>query len=234
MNKFLVTVKSGNKKTGEMIVVTSSKDTCPNVCPFKNNGCYANCGPLRIHWDKISSGEKGLLFKEFISKLREVAKDRLKKAPLRLWQAGDMPGTNNKINFSQVKELVKSLTAFNAFGYTHKPLDVGNNKEAIKYCNDNGVTINLSANNLSHADKLYDEGVGPVVVTLSRDANKTIYTPKGRKVIVCPATKNDKTHCSNCGGDKPLCFRQRDYIIGFPAHGNSIKKVEEVVNEVRP
>ena len=233
MSKFHITIDSKNKKTGEMIVVTSSKDTCPNTCPFKNNGCYANCGPLRYHWDKVSSGERGVSFQEFISKLKEISKGKEdQKIPMRLWQAGDLPGKNNKINFNQIKKLVETLKPFNAFGYTHKPLSE-DNKEAIKHCNDNGVTINLSANNINHADELFDADIGPVTITVARNCKKAFITPKGRKVKICPATISDKVHCSNCGGDKPLCSRQRDYIIAFPAHGNSIKKVEEIVNEVR-
>lgn len=67
-----ITLKSTNKKTGPIAVVTSSHDTCPDTCPFKRNGCYADGGPLRIHWDKVSDGTRGISFRELLSKLREL------------------------------------------------------------------------------------------------------------------------------------------------------------------
>lgn len=246
MSNYHITFESNNKKTGNIIVITSSRDTCPNACPFKGNGCYAELGPLAMHWNRISTGQMGCSFEKLIERLKSFPKEReekllkrikdinivkklmSKKLPIRLWQAGDLPGENNKIDFSQVKQLVAALKPFNAFGYTHKPL-TKRNKEAIKYCNDNGVTMNLSANNLKHADKLLSLGVGPVTVVVERTSNKTFFTPGGNKVMVCPATISDTTNCSNCGGGKPLCSRKRNYIIAFPAHGVRVRKVEEVI-----
>jgi hypothetical protein len=224
MSQYHITLKSSNRKTGDLIVVTSSNDTCPDACPFKSKGCYALNGPLRLHWDKISKGERGFSFKTLCDKLKDLPKD----SKVRLWQAGDMPGKGNIINIEQVKKLI-SVIDYVAFGYTHKPLDVGSNKEAIKLCNDNGVTINLSANNLQHADELYNAGIGPVAVTLLSSCTKSLYTPKGRKIKICPAALNKEVHCNSCGGDIPLCSRaNRNYIIGFPAHGNSKKTVEGI------
>jgi len=154
------------------------------------------------------------------------------KKRVRLFQAGDLPGKNNRINFKQIKQLVKALRNLEAMGYTHKPVDVGNNAEAIKYCNDNGVCINLSANNLAHADELMALGIGPVSVTLEKDSPlKGVTTPGGHRVVVCPAvTTNGKISCATCGGRKgALCYRiNRDYVIGFPAHGSSVNKASEI------
>jgi len=157
------------------------------------------------------------------------------KKRLRLFQAGDLPGKNNRINFRHIKRLVKALNDLEAMGYTHKPPDVGNNAEAIKYCNDNGVCINLSANNLSHADELLKLNIGPVSVTLPKDSPlKGVTTPQGNRIVVCPAVMTDgKITCATCGGNKgALCFRtNREYIVGFPAHGSSVNKASEIANE---
>lgn len=218
-----ITMKSGNKKTGPLVTVTSPKETCPDSCPFKTGGCYANSGPLHIHWNKISRGTRGVDFQTLISIL-----NNLKDKRVRLWQAGDMPGINSKINFSKIKQLVKACKNVQAFGYTHKPSTI-HNKKVIKYCNDHGVTINLSANNLAHSDDLYELNVGPVCTVLPKSSNKKdIYTPKGRKVVVCPA--NDKLTCNTCGGSfGALCYRSvREYIIGFIAHGTGINRASKI------
>ncbi len=154
------------------------------------------------------------------------------KKRLRLFQAGDLPGKNNKINIGQIKRLVKALRGLEVWAYTHKPPHLYKNAEAIKYCNDNGVCINLSANNLSHADELIDLNIGPVSVTLPKDSPlKGVVTPQGNRVVVCPAVITDgKMTCATCGGNKgALCFRiNREYIIGFPAHGSSVNKATEI------
>jgi hypothetical protein len=149
---------------------------------------------------------------------------------VRLFQAGDLPGKNLRVNVKKVKRLVSACQGLQAFGYTHKPPEVGNNAIAIQYCNDNGVTINLSANNLRHADELADLNIGPVVVTLPQDSSgKGVFTPNGRRVVVCPAELG-KITCATCGGSKgPLCYRaDREFIVGFLAHGYARNKVSEM------
>jgi len=44
--KFHIVEKSSNRKTGPIPVTTSPVETCPTSCPLKNNGCYAEGGPL--------------------------------------------------------------------------------------------------------------------------------------------------------------------------------------------
>lgn len=230
-SRYHITPRSHNRKTGNIVVTTSSNHTCPSACPFKGAGCYAECGPLQLHWSKVSSGERGTDFDGFLSGLAKTAIQR-KATPenrpiLRLWQAGDFPGEGDYIDFEQIRQLVDAAKPFRAFGYTHKP-PTENNMRAIRYCNENGVTVNLSANNLSHADDLYDLDIGPVATVVPSYSDKPMRTPKGRTIIICPAAINDEVHCENCGGGVPLCSRKRDYIIGFPAHGASARKVDEI------
>lgn len=152
---------------------------------------------------------------------------------VRLFQAGDLPGRNQRINIKKIRRLVSACKGLQAFGYTHKPPHIGNNAKAIRYCNENGVAINLSANGLKHADELADLGIGPVVVTLPQDSpRKYVTTPKGRIIVVCPA-ETSRITCATCGGSKgPLCYRiDRDFIIGFLAHGYARNKVSEMVRD---
>ena len=144
-----------------------------------------------------------------------------------------MPGVGNKINIRDVKRLVKALVGLEVISYTHKPPHVGRNAEAIKYCNDHGVAVNLSGNNLAHADELSDLGIAPVVTTLPANSLKKIRTPAGRQVVICPAVLSENVQCSNCGGHRgALCARiDRNYIVGFPAHGAGARKVTEISSE---
>lgn len=67
-----VTMKSNNKKTGKIVVTTSSQKTCPDTCPFKHRGCYADGGPLLMHWCKVTDGERGKPFDQFLEELRSI------------------------------------------------------------------------------------------------------------------------------------------------------------------
>lgn len=215
----LFTKASGNKKTGKIPVSISDKNTCPDSCPFKYNGCYATTGVLNIHWKDITTKKRGIQYKEFLKQVEDLPKGTF----WRHNQAGDLEGDNEKIDIKALKALVKANKGKRGYTYTHKPM-TPKNKKAVKEANEEGFTINLSANNLKHADELKKLGIAPVVTVLPIDSPKTTFTPKGHKVIVCPAVYKEGITCSNC----QLCQKQRSVIIGFPAHGRSKKKVSQI------
>jgi hypothetical protein len=140
----------------------------------------------------------------------------------RHYQAGDLPGQGDTIDTAALDMLVKANKGKAGWTYTHKP-PTRSNIAAIRRANKAGFTVNLSGNNLAHADVLADKKVGPVVVVLPADATKNTVTPAGRRVVVCPATIRDDVTCATCR----LCQRgDRAAIIGFPAHGASKRKAE--------
>ena len=48
------------------------------------------------------------------------------------------------------------------------------------------------------------------------------------KVVRCPAEYREAFSCADCGNGEPLCARRdRDYIIGFSAHGPGKKKAAD-------
>lgn len=220
----IFSLSSGNTKTGPIPVSTSSKDTCPDVCPLKGKGCYALLGHLNIHWERLTAGLKGITFKAFLNEIRKLPKGKF----WRHNQAGDLEGKGDKICAKSLKALVNANKGRHGFTYTHKPV-LGDTKlakanaELVKYANANGFTVNLSSNNLAHADNLKALGIAPVVVILPWDASANVTTPAGNKVVICPAVTKGIT-CEHC----QLCQKQRDSIVGFPAHGIQKKKVSEV------
>ena len=66
---FHMTLESRNEKTGPIPVSTTSYDTCPDVCPLKGNGCYADGGPLGMHWRAVSEGKRGTTFDAFLAEV---------------------------------------------------------------------------------------------------------------------------------------------------------------------
>lgn len=221
--KYHMTLKSNNSKVGPIPVTTSSKETCPSTCPFNNGGgCYAASGPLAIHWSKVTKGERGGTIKELCHQVAGLPQGQL----WRHNQAGDLPGVDGKIHAAELRALVKANKGKRGFTYTHKPMTMPNMK-LVKEANDGGFTINLSANNMSHADELAALNVGPVVVVVPEDHPQTSFTAEGRKVVVCP----EQTHGTSCV-DCRLCASTRNgIIIGFRAHGSSRKRMIHIIKE---
>jgi hypothetical protein len=149
-----------------------------------------------------------------------------------LWrhnQAGDLPGLNNEINGDALRALTIANQGKRGFTYTHKP-PTPENLATIREANEGGFTINLSANTLDHADRLVKTGLPVVVVLPEEDIDKrNQFTPAGHKVVTCPAVRSERINCSTCA----LCQkRDRNFIIGFPAHGARKSIVSNLVRQV--
>lgn len=202
---------SRNTKTGPIPVTTTGAASCPPSCGLIA-ACYANSGPLRIHWDHISNGVRG-------STLADLCLDIRRLPGGQLWrhnQAGDLPGTGNAIDAPALAELVHANRGRRGFTYTHKPLTV-DNLTAMHAAVDAGFIINLSADDAALADTLAVHNL-PVVVVVPADAPKVSFTPLGGKIVLCPAESSDKITCANCG----LCaIADRPYMIGFKPKGSN-------------
>ena len=217
---------SRNAKTGPIPVSTTTYETCPIGCPLRDNGCYGSGGPLGMFWAKVTSGSASIGWQAFLKSVSKLPKGTL----WRHNQAGDLP-SRDKINIDSetLSQLVKANKGKRGFTYTHYDiLNNETNKQAIKKANELGFRINLSANNLEHADRLYDTGIAPVVTILPESAKPSddIITPQGRKVVICPATYRDDVTCMSCG----ICSKERKAIIGFPVHGVQKRNAKVVAN----
>jgi hypothetical protein len=234
---------SQNAKTGPIPASIVERASCWSGCALYENGCYAEAGALAMHWDRVSRGVAGASWSEFCAKVAALRLGRL----WRYAQAGDLPGYGGKIDGALLDELVTANTGKNAIAFTHKSV-LGDhnvaveNRRLIAAAVTAGFTVNLSANNSAHADRLAELGIAPVVTVLARAyARKALrhrfkrrrdewaetisawrdrtaslprYTPAGRRMAICPAAYSDAT-CKTCGA----CAHARDAVIGFPAHG---------------
>ena len=225
MTFYHITLKSANAKTGPIPVSTISANTCPDICPFKKGGCYAKSGPLALHWGKVNDGTRGTDLAGYIETIANFPTGQL----WRHAQAGDLPGDGETIDGDALGEIVRANIGLRGFTYTHYSPAIGENAKFIRGANEWGFTVNLSANNLDHADKLANLKIGPVVTVLPADSTENTFTPMGRRVVICPATIRDGVSCATC----QLCARQRDIIVGFPAHGTGKKLVEKTIQIFR-
>lgn len=214
-----LTLKSTNAKTGPMPVSTTGRDSCPATCSLRKNGCYADSGPLALHWDKVTRGERGMSWVSFCETIESLPNG----TTWRHNQAGDLPHSNGNIDTKALSQLVSANSDKHGFTYTHhKPTK--HNAKLIRQANDKGFTINLSAENLDQADQLADMAIGPVVTIIDTGMPIKMKTAKGRSVITCPATYKEDVSCFTC----QLCAKQRDTIVAFPVHGTSKAKARKV------
>ena len=245
-----LTLKSRNSKTGPIPVSTSGKQTCPDSCPLKKGPCYAMSGPLNLFWNKVSENKAGASFQMFCNQVRALPDGQL----WRHNQSGDLAPSKTDpetIDPQKLTDLVKANKGRRGFTFSHyDPLKNILNEYALGMANRQGFTINLSGNDTDHADKLAALDIGPVVSVLpieyerktERGPNGKQWaetmpeykarlstlpgsTPQGNRLVVCPATYQDKTSCKTCG----LCQKaNRKTIVGFPAHGTSRRKADLV------
>ena len=217
---FILTKRSSNKKTGPIPVSTTTPESCPIACPLKEKGCYAKGGPLRIVWERSRNALSQI---EFFAAVKQIPENML----WRHNQAGDLlKVAGEKINFDFLKGLVAANKGKKGFTYTHHDTKIKENRDAIKFANDNGFTVNLSANSMREVDDLVALDIGPVVTIVPSHFTENFETEKNR-VVICPATQNDYTTCATC----QLCQKaKRKFVIAFPAHGSAKKTVDKMTN----
>ena len=219
MNKAHLIKKSGNAKTGAIPVTYSARSTCPDACPLKKNGCYAEDYFTAMTWNKVDNGKLGKEWEAFCYDIRKIKSGQLWRHNV----AGDLPaGAPDTIDADKLSMLVDANKGKKGFTYTHYP-DTAHNIAAVRHANDNGFTINLSANTLDHAADLARHGL-PVVAIVPIDYPTETTYHKGHKVITCPATYRDEVTCATC----KLCqVSKRGSIVAFPAHGSKKRMVNE-------
>jgi len=160
--------------------------------------------------------------------------------------SGDIWSTDKTGEMADPDKLMKYISECNKNRFTpimfsHKPI-VGNRGElsarvhnlrvikgATALCKD--FTVNVSLEDMGDVDKAMDLGLDAVSVVPNRVYKKELFgpkvftTPKGRKIVTCPAKYGSNgMNCTKCGNGRPLCTRKgRDYAIGFPATGGARK-----------
>ena len=221
MERVALTLNSGNSKTGPMAVSTSTADYCPTSCALKDNGCYAENSHQGMHWRKVTSGERGVVWSQFLAEVRTLPAGKFA-----IWRhnvAGDLPTTEaGLIDKRKVRGLIAANAGRGGFTYTHH--DPEANRHIIQAANLRGFTVNLSADNAAQADEYAALGSAPVVTLLATEA-KTSKTPGGRTVVRCPAETSKTINCQTCR----LCQRNsRKFIIGFYPHGSGKKQAAKV------
>lgn len=205
-----------DRKLGGMPATYSAGSTCPDACALKDAGCYAEFGKLEFHWRRVP--ERGLAWPDFLYAVACLPDGTFWRHNI----AGDLAGAGDELDVRKLLDLALVNVGKRGFTFSHYPLHSARERLAVRIANQRGLTINLSADTLEHADARAELGVGPVAVTVASDAPPRLRTPAGRHVVLCPAETHGLT-CSIC----QLCAQpQRKAIVAFRAHGQWSSKID--------
>jgi len=218
---FKIAKRTENRKLGNVVVVSSSPKTCPLNCEFKNNGCYAEYGPISLHWRRID--QKGINCSDLCNEINNLPV----YLPIRFWDAGDFPGngiTLNRKECIQIGNVIKKRTETKNYAYTHYDMNIQENRTVVRMLLRRNLIANISTT-MYQADNLLNKYNFPVVIVAPEPCSQT---PSGHKIVMCPnqmAKLNKQDGVLTC--DKCLLCAQwpRDYAIGFLPHGTNKNKV---------
>lgn len=219
--RFHLTPVSANAKTGAIPVSTSSAATCAVSCPFRGNGCYAESGPLAIHWRAVSDGVRGASWRQFLAAIAAL--------PVRqLWrhnQAGDLVNPATATGRRMLAQLTEANRGRRGYTYTHHkrtPAAIA----ALKSATAQGFTVNASCHNEREADAAIAHGLRAVFVVPASEPRRFWSTAGGNRAVVCPAQYRAGITCASCG----LCQARPEHIaIAFLAHGTSWRAAERAI-----
>lgn len=219
--KFHLTPVSSNGKTGPIPVSTSSAATCWDGCPFRGNGCYAEAGPLALHWRAVSDGIRGVNWRQFLAAIAAL--------PARqLWrhnQAGDIVNPATATGRRMLAQLTEASRGRRGYTYTHHkrtPAAIA----ALKAATAQGFTVNASCHSEREADAAMADGLRAVFVVPASDQRTSWRTEGGNRAIVCPAQRFEGMNCARC----QLCHaRPQNVAIVFRAHGTSWRAAERAI-----
>ena len=241
MNLAMILIpESSNPKTGNIIQSYSHRFTCPNRCPLKNNGCYADSYFTSRQWNRCDNERD----KRYIANSRDLVLELTSAVAIHAKKdegsilfrhniAGDIAlPDSDKIDEERLNTLVKACNEVSTilniklmgYTYTHCNLSIGNIKK-VKDATSKGFVVNFSCETIEEVKKVKLTDCNAVMTSV--DPNETIKELKkeGIKSLQCPAQTIDDMNCKRC----KLCARNRDAVIIFTVHGKDSSKAKKVI-----
>ena len=232
---------SGNSKIGRIPATWSTMDTCPPSCPMlkvpegkKAPPCYYFGGyRTGAQGRRLAENKNGRALdpEQFIGWVLTLPVGQLWRDRVGGDQIPDLDldPTGETLSASQLREVTRANKRRKArgFGYCHYDvLDNWRNRESLTRANQDGFTLNASANNIPHALRIKAAAPAlPIAVMVPSDYTIKSQVIDGLHIVLCPNHWNKAIDCQRCG----LCaISDRDYAIALPAHGTA-KKAANVI-----
>ncbi|MFH0980438.1 MAG: hypothetical protein V2A79_02735 [Planctomycetota bacterium] len=219
-----VVARSENAKLGRCAATYVSQATCPDSCPFRGQGCYAESGPIAWAATSKVNGSKIRPYGLARQEAREI--DRLPAdRPLRVHVVGDCrtDGAARVVSGAMARYARRGQTV--AWTYTHA-------WRQIRKASWGKASVLASVEAVKDIRAARARGYAAAVV-VAEHVSERPYVVDGEKILACPA-ESGKTDCARCR----LCTRtdwlKRNRIsIGFAAHGTRKGTVRKLIQADR-
>lgn len=207
----------------------SIKSSCSDICPWFNNGCYAQSGKVAIILSRLNNDTTSL----------QVAKDEA-KAIDESWGGGKIPSNQIlRLHVSgdcqtnlDAKTLAESVSSWikrggdKAYSYTHS-------WRKIKKESWGKISILASVESYIDAAKALKKNYAPAIIVPKFESKKA-FIKNNIKFIPCPAQTFEKITCLDCR----LCFDADKLVarsagIAFEAYGVGAGKVKLKLNVIQ-
>lgn len=210
---------SGNSKIGKVSATYAAQQTCPDSCPLKGSGCYAEGGMVGMHTRKLnSSAEASGASVDELAMLEAMAIAGLTGTlPLRIHVVGDATTDTAAKLLSDAATFYSNKHGQKVWSYTHAWRDVSRKSWQ-------NVSVFASCESTVDAQKAMSLGYAAAVVVESHKDTKA-YLENGVKLVPCPQQTGRAKDCVSCG----LCMRAPQMlaagsVIAFAVHGQGTKK----------
>lgn len=237
--KIILFPSSSNAKTGNIIQSYSSRATCPEKCPLKDGGCYAEGYYTRKLWDRCDNPEDTRYVAnrdQLRLALLEATIQHIKGSPNVLFRhnvAGDVAieGTSvidiNRVNIlADAVKYVNTLFPDSLNGYTYTHCEISEYSAGIIHeAASKGFLINASCETVSEVMQAKALGINTVITSIDPDETKKALRASGVVGVQCPAQTHDGRNCEECR----LCARDRKATVIFGIHGKTAKKAAKVI-----
>lgn len=203
---------STNRKTGPIATTGVAQVTCPDTCPFRDNGCYAETAKMgHVTRSLNRAAERHTALEAILEEAHLV--DQLKGwMPLRLHIVGDCPDDETTQILSAAAARYRTRHNAPVWTYTHAWREVDRASWGQ-------VSVLASCETPDDVDEAHARGYAAALVVDTHPSSSR-YELDGVEVIPCPQQTQPGTTCESC----LLCsrddyLRQSRRVIGFAAHG---------------
>lgn len=221
MNNELSISHKGNDKLGENISVLSRAvgDSCPNICEFLDNSCYAERTERRFD-NARQAGLKNMKIADW-QKIRSFLLDAKKRGnSVRLHERGDfLKTTKNGAKILDIKYVNALTKAFKSikdppqiFFYTHvykKELS-----QLAKLGMSVFASVGTSVDHKAAKKAGFKKFAWSTNLRKGKDTNKLYQVETGEKIVTCWEQLGTKETCSDC----MYCVKPEQGSIAFLNH----------------
>lgn len=212
---------SQNRKLGYVSSTYASQVTCPESCPFRNAGCYAESGRMALHTRRLNNSPVDD-FIEVAEREAEAIRKLSGRFPLRLHVVGDCKTEAAARIVSKAADEHTSKRGQPVWTYTHAhdvPREAWGNVSVLRSCE-----------SISQVEEALDAGYAAAMVVPQFRQDTAYEVGPGLIGIPCPEMTGRAESCEECG----LCMRAEKLragrrVILFEAHGNRKAKVAQTI-----